>query len=319
MTGVTDLPFRRTVKRYGKRYMRRLGKWGAHVMHSLYALEPVDLNDFALARQRNENMTAFDAMTMGTAGFTAALASARRVPLITRLSMSRPRLSVPIQKLASGVPGLDEAALRKRFERLKEKLTRLARERGLRGIVLKNHFESTAALAFEIRRMVPNLEVFGGIVLNRSVGGINPVAVERMARLKGGYGRIVWMPTNDAEHQVRNSRESRPFVAISRDGRLLPSVLEVLDVIARYKLVLATGHSSPHESLLLIREAKARGVRGILVTHPQLASIGMSIDQMKQAAAMGELTRFEDSVDALVANLGPVADESLKLDRLSGR
>jgi hypothetical protein len=163
---------------------------------------------------------------------------------------------------------------------------RLARVRGFRAIVLKNHFESTAALAYEVRHVVPKIEIFGGIALNRSVGGLNAVAVEKMARLKGGYGRIVWMPTADAEHQVKGSGESRPFVAISRDGRLLPAVTEVIDVIARNRLVLATGHSSPAESLMLVREARARGVRSIVITHPLMSSIGMSLEQMKQATAL---------------------------------
>jgi hypothetical protein len=42
---------KRTAKRFGKRYMRKIGKWGAHVMHSRYALEPVALNDFALVHR----------------------------------------------------------------------------------------------------------------------------------------------------------------------------------------------------------------------------------------------------------------------------
>jgi len=40
------------------------------------------------------------------------------------------------------------------------------------------------------------------IDLNRAVGGVNPAAVERMARVQGGYGRVVWMPTFDSENEV---------------------------------------------------------------------------------------------------------------------
>ena len=50
---------RQTVKRHGKRYMRRLGKWGAHVMHSIYDLEPVDLNDFALVHKETRKIVAY--------------------------------------------------------------------------------------------------------------------------------------------------------------------------------------------------------------------------------------------------------------------
>src|SRR6516225_9428378 len=90
-------------------------------------------------------------------------------------------------------------------------LARLARERGMRGLVLKNHYEPTASLAYIVRQEVPGIEIFGGIDLNRSVGGINAAAVERMVLTKGGWGRVIWMPTFDAENQVRYSKENRPF------------------------------------------------------------------------------------------------------------
>ncbi len=50
---------RTTVKRYGKRYMRRLGRWGAHVMHSMYDLMPTDLNDFALIHRETGEVKAY--------------------------------------------------------------------------------------------------------------------------------------------------------------------------------------------------------------------------------------------------------------------
>jgi hypothetical protein len=171
-------------------------------------------------------------------------------------------------------------------------LAKLAKARGMRGIVLKNHFESTAAMAWLARQQTPGIEVFGAIALNRAVGGINPAAVDHMARLKGGCGRIVWMPTFDAENQVRSSKESRPFVSISKNGQLLPEVKEVLSLIARYKLALATGHSSAAECLLLIREAKARGVERIMVTHPISPPVAMSVTQMKEAAQLGAFIEF---------------------------
>ena len=99
---------------------------------------------------------------------------------------------------------------------------KLAKQRGMRGLVLKNHYESTAALAYVVRKEVPGIEVFGGIDLNRSVGGINPAAVGRMILMQGGWGRVVWMPTFDAENQVRFSKEDRPFVAVAKDAMSPP-------------------------------------------------------------------------------------------------
>src|SRR5258706_1694633 len=161
-------------------------------------------------------------------------------------------------------------------------LAKLARERGMRALVLKNHYEPTASLAFLVRKAVPGIELFGGIALNRTVGGVNPAAVERMTMVKGGWGRVVWMPTFDAENQVRFSKENRPFVSVSKNGSLLPEVKEVLAIIARNKLTLATGHSTPQEDLLLIRAAKDLGVSRIVVTHAMLPPVKMNVEQMKQ-------------------------------------
>jgi len=171
-------------------------------------------------------------------------------------------------------------------------LAKLAREHGMRGLVLKNHYEPTESVAYLVRKVVPGIELFGGIALNRTVGGINPAAVERMTRVKGGWGRVVWMPTFDAENQVRFSKETRPFVSVSRNGKLLPEVHEVLQLIAQNKLVLATGHSSPAEDLLLIRDAKRAGVDHIVVTHAMLPPVGMDLDQMREAARLGAYLEF---------------------------
>jgi len=169
---------------------------------------------------------------------------------------------------------------------------RLAKQAGLHGLVLKNHYEPTASWAYFARKQVPGIEVFGGVALNLPVGGINPAAVIRMTRLTGGWGRIVWMPTFDAENQVRYSRESRPSVAVSRNGRLLAEVVEVLELIRKHGLVLATGHSTPAENRLLIREATARGIERTIVTHAMLTPVSMSVEQMKEAAGLGAFIEF---------------------------
>jgi Family of unknown function (DUF6282) len=166
-------------------------------------------------------------------------------------------------------------------------LAKLARDRGMRGLVLKNHSQPTSALAYLAQKEAPGIKVVGGIVLNRSVGGLNPAAVEQMAAIGQGAGSIVWMPTRDAENQVRFDKQDRPFVPVSQDGELVPAVGDVLQIIAAKNLVLATGHSSAVESLLIIRAAKAAGVRAIVVTHPTIPAVNMSIEQMKEAAGLG--------------------------------
>jgi hypothetical protein len=171
-------------------------------------------------------------------------------------------------------------------------VAKLARSRKLRAIVLKNHYDSTAGLAYIVRKVVPGIEVFGGLALNLSVGGINTAAVEHMAAVSGGWGRIVWLPTFDAENQVRTSNENRPFVAVTQNGELLQAVKDVIAVIAKRDLVLATGHSAPQETLLVLREARRHGVRRMIVTHAMNTPVSMSVAEMQEAARLGALVEF---------------------------
>jgi hypothetical protein len=171
-------------------------------------------------------------------------------------------------------------------------LAKLAKARGMRGLVLKNHYESTAALAYVVRKEVPGLEVFGGIDLNLSVGGMNPAAVERMAMMKGSYGRFVWMASFDSEAQVRYSKENRPWVSVSKNGELLPEVKRVIGVIAKNNLVMSTGHNTPSEVLLLIHEGNKQGLKHIVVTHAMIAPIHMNLAQMQEAAKLGAYVEF---------------------------
>jgi hypothetical protein len=167
-------------------------------------------------------------------------------------------------------------------------LARLAKSRGMRAIVLKNHYEPTASLAWIVRKEVPGIEVFGGISLDLTVGGVNPAAVEWMTKVKGGYGRVVWLPTFDSEAQVELTRQTRPFARVTKDGKVVPEVLQVMAIAAKNNLVLETGHSSPAETLLLIPEAKRLGVKHIMVTHALTNPGGpLSIAEIGKAAKMG--------------------------------
>jgi hypothetical protein len=169
-------------------------------------------------------------------------------------------------------------------------VARQAKAAGMRAVVLKNHWAETASLAYMVRKMVPGIQVFGGITQDLAVGGINIEAVKHMADMKGGYGRIVWLPTFDAQNQVKSKG---PEVKVSENGKLLPSVLALLDYIAtRKQLVLETGHVSAEEALMVIREARARGIAHIVVTHAMNGPINMTIPQMQEAARMGAVIEF---------------------------
>ncbi len=168
----------------------------------------------------------------------------------------------------------------------------LARRHGMRAMLYKNHYAETAALAFLVAQVVPEVEAYGGIALNRAVGGINLVAVERMAQMTGGHGRIVWLPTFDSEHGHRNNTPNPDFVPVSRNGALLPELTELFALMARLELALATGHSSPAENLTIIAAAREAGIDRIVVTHPSSSLVEMPIAMQIEAAGLGALLEY---------------------------
>ena len=169
---------------------------------------------------------------------------------------------------------------------------RQAKAAGMRALVIKNHYEFTSGLAYLVGKQVPGIEVFGGVDLNLTVGGMNPAAVEYMAATTGNRGKLVWMSTFDAENQVRFSKENRPSVRVSNQGQLLQVTKDVIAAIARHSLVLATGHVSPEEGLMLVRDANQQGVRHIVITHAMNDPIRMTVLQMQEAAKLGAFIEF---------------------------
>jgi hypothetical protein len=109
--------------------------------------------------------------------------------------------------------------------------------------------------------------VWGGIALNRAVGGVNPLAVEWFHRMSGGRGKVVWLPTFDADNQHKILKEPGEGLKVAANGKVFPETEEVLKIVARENLSLATGHVAPEESLAVIKRAKELGVKNILVTH----------------------------------------------------
>lgn len=166
-------------------------------------------------------------------------------------------------------------------------IARIAKGSGMAGLVFKNHFTMTGDRAYLAERAVPGIRCFGGIALNRAVGGLNAEAIERMTTFTGGNGKVVWLPTFDAENHVRFFKEDRLAVAIVRDGKPVPELAEILRLIARHDLVLCTGHSSADECLVVLKAAREAGVKSMLVTHAMSDPIGMTNDQMKTAAKLG--------------------------------
>ncbi len=166
-------------------------------------------------------------------------------------------------------------------------VARKAAEAGMGAIVLKNHVAETAARAYLARKAVPGIQVYGGITLNRAVGGVNPAAVEWMMRMLGRYGKVVWLPTFEADHHVKFFKEAPEGIKVVEGNRVLPQVEEVMKICAQNDLVLETGHASAEEALLLIERARELGVQKIVVTHAMAAVVDMSLEQLKEAAELG--------------------------------
>jgi len=164
----------------------------------------------------------------------------------------------------------------------------LAKRKGMRALVLKNHVTMTADRAVLVMKTVPGIEIFGGIVLNNSVGGINPAAVEWMHRMSGGRGKVVWLPTFDADMHVKTLVDPKASgIVVAPGGVVTPQLDAVLKIIARENLVLATGHIHAEEVMAVVRRAAELGVRNILVTHALTNIPGLSIEQARQVARMG--------------------------------
>ncbi|WP_022884791.1 DUF6282 family protein [Glaciibacter superstes] len=193
---------------------------------------------------------------------------------------------------------IDDVSLARRFA-----------EVGMAGFVLKSHYVPTAERAEVVRGVIPGVDVLGALTLNGSVGGLNPVAVE----IAGRQGaRIVWFPTVDSVNQ-RESRALAPAGStppmwaelqddlaregimspairiLDGSGAILPEVGDVLTVIAKHDMVLATGHLSSREIVVVVDAAIDAGVNRVIVTHPEFTSQQLSVDVQQRLAERGAL------------------------------
>lgn len=179
---------------------------------------------------------------------------------------------------------------------------------GLKGFVLKSHYFPTAERARVVTKAVPGIEAYGAIVLNHSIGGLNPVAVE----LAGRSGcRIVWMPTVDAANETAGrpggpdkklpfwakiqlelastGLNPPPMTVIGDDGQLVPAALSCLELIRKHDMILATGHLGKREILALVRTAREIGLRRVVVTHAEFPSQSLTAQEQAELADLGAI------------------------------
>lgn len=172
-----------------------------------------------------------------------------------------------------------------------EETVRRLEAAGMKGCAIKCHYFETAARAALLQERFPQMKIVGGLVLNRSVGGINPEAVERFGQMGG---RMLWFPTMDAlafqQYKKNTSQVPSHFLTASgADGKLSAETIRVLEIAARYQLTLGTGHLDAGEGLRLLREGKRLGIERMVVTHVEHPALNYSIEQQREAAAMGAM------------------------------
>ena len=192
---------------------------------------------------------------------------------------------------------VDDVTLAQRFATL-----------GMDGFILKSHYTATAERASVVRAAVPGIHALGAIVLNRAVGGMNPLAVEVAAR--EGV-RTVWLPTVDSVNEsherdapagakvpvwVKLQLELReqgieipPVPVVDDGGAVLPETRAVFERIAHHDLLLATGHLARDEIFAVVDAALEAGVRQIVITHPEFPAQNLPVEDQRALAAKGAL------------------------------
>ena len=163
---------------------------------------------------------------------------------------------------------------------------RYAYEAEMAGFVLKSHEYPTVPLTSALCQMYPGLNVAGAIALNRSIGGVNPDAVEISAKLGA---KVVWMPTFDADAWQRRRGGCPGLKIVDDTGALTQDTQAVLEVVRDYDMVLASGHVSPQEVFALFRAARDAGIHRMIATHPNATA---SMEQQQEMARLGAYIEY---------------------------
>ena len=153
---------------------------------------------------------------------------------------------------------------------------------GARAIVIKTHLGSTAERAYLVNRYnkIVNGEndftMYGAIVLNACVGGVNPVAVENALKMGA---KVVWLPTQSAHnHLEKLGKSTEGCVEVVVDGQVVPEMHKIFELINKYDAVLGTGHVSAEEAFVVVKAAREAGVKKVVVTHPEWWIVNMSVE-----------------------------------------
>ena len=168
-----------------------------------------------------------------------------------------------------------------------------AAEAGMEALVFKSQYENTVARACYVNQLVPDIKLFGGITLNRYVGGLNPSAVE--AVLLAG-GKEVWMPTFDSAHYIEKFGNTGTYdigkgYRVSEKGGIKDEVAEIVRLVAKHNAILACGHQYKEEIFELARRAHEEGAK-MVIDHAFYTVPGFTYEEIDQLRELTELGAY---------------------------
>ena len=165
-------------------------------------------------------------------------------------------------------------------------LTDAAIRVGARAIVIKGHHCETMARAalcniyVKEKYGVTSFTMYGGLVLNKEAGGLNPKAVETALKLGA---KEIWLPTVDAQNEYqKRGKAGNGIRVIDEKGALKTELLEIFALVKDADAVLSTGHISPEEIFCVASGARKAGVKKLVITHPEYWIVDLSLEQQKQ-------------------------------------
>ncbi|MFC1815259.1 DUF6282 family protein [Thermodesulfobacteriota bacterium] len=175
----------------------------------------------------------------------------------------------------------------------------LARDLGMKALVLKPFLWHTVRTAQLVESIVSGIKVYGSLLLNVNMGGLDPSLVDAAGRLGA---KVVWMPTWSAENDLKRGGFSKRFKlyvplldrypvqglsAVTEKGSLRPEVVDIIRIAKQYDMILCTGHISVYESKCLAKEAQSCGFKKLVFSHPLSKTIAASLQDIKEMAEMG--------------------------------
>ncbi|MGP8313044.1 DUF6282 family protein [Enterocloster aldenensis] len=154
-----------------------------------------------------------------------------------------------------------------------------ASEAGMKALVFKDHNTMVNNCAIIIQDVLERMardkaaqgvgfkpiQVFGGVTLNYSVGGMNTAAV----RTALDYGRCkeVWLPSLDAAHQREAMGREGGIRVTDSKGTLSQEMMDVLELLAEYndntrgeRVVLSACHVSNEEKFDIVDYVNKKGM-----------------------------------------------------------